>query len=249
MAKCPNCEKDIPDTVQKCPYCHSNILATSSNRKFVVHQIPLKVKKAIKNNTKKSTLKDSKIELPILKEDKIPLEFLSTIKIVSTIILLCITIALIINISIELKNNKATVSETNTSIVKTTNSELGTWKTENNSLFVFDDDNVFYWYDSYLNSEDNYYAGIYTYSQGEQALTDMGYTTEEFYQTFGEEIELDEVYSILLQPSTVIKDKEDTSSKDLSENETWWFILIKTSDKEAIGYNKTLDIRYNLINY
>lgn len=246
MTKCPNCQKDIPENTEKCLYCHSNILETSSNRKFIVHQIPLKVKKAIRNNSKK---KEKKIELPILKEDKIPLEFLSTIKIVSTIILLCITIALIINIAIELKNNKATINNSDTSIVEVTSSKLGTWVTENNSLFVFEDDGVFYWYSSYLNNQDNYYAGIYSSIEGEEALTDMGYTKDEFSKTFGEDIDLEKVYSITMQPTTVIKNGQDTTSKDLKENETWWFILIKINDKEAIGYNKTLDIRYNLINY
>ena len=74
----------------------------------------------------------------------------------------------------------------------------------------------------------------------------MGYTEEEFKKTFGENLDINNAYSLNLLPSLVYKGYQDTTTRDLKDNETWWFILIKKDANTAIAYNKTLDQRYNL---
>ena len=48
-------------------------------------------------------------------------------------------------------------------------------------------------------------------------------------------------------PTTVIKANTNVTLHELKENETWWFILMVKNDGTAIAYNKTLDLRYNLV--
>ena len=75
----------------------------------------------------------------------------------------------------------------------------------------------------------------------------MGYTEKEFTIEFGENINLDNIYSINLKPTTVIMSGIDISTVELNKNESWWFILIIKDDGNAYAYNKTLDLKYNLI--
>lgn len=214
-----------------------------------IDQIPLKVKKvtAPKKVDKPKKKKNNKIELPVLKEDKLSIQFLSTIKVFSVVVLLIISIILIVNIVVEIDKNKEStiIPETEKNQVEN-NSILGNWITENNSLFSFFDNGEFYWYDSVDDLTNNYYSGTYTYKKGLEALGEMGYTEEEVKVTFGDEINIDNIYSIVMQPTTLIKAKKDLSENEIKERETWWFLIIKKSDTEALGYNKTLDIRYNL---
>ena len=74
----------------------------------------------------------------------------------------------------------------------------------------------------------------------------MGYTEEDLALSFDEDVKIENVYSIIIKPTTVIKGRKDVTNKELTENETWWFLIIKKDDGTALGYNKTLDIRYNL---
>ena len=69
----------------------------------------------------------------------------------------------------------------------------------------------------------------------------MSYTDEDFANNFGEDINMDNVYSISINLSKKVEDKQDT--KDTTQ---WWFLLIIKDDQTAIGYNKTLDARYEL---
>lgn len=167
----------------------------------------------------------------------------STIKIIAVFALFIINFILIINlVSIPEEPNISY----STKKKEVTSNVLGSWTTPNESLFVFNDDYSFYWYESYKDQNNNYYAGTYNYKQGSDALTEMGYTTEEFTKTFGEDIKIDNVYSLNIFPTISYKGNKDTSTKDLKENESWWFIIIKKDNNTAIAYNKTLDIRYEL---
>ena len=74
----------------------------------------------------------------------------------------------------------------------------------------------------------------------------MGYTEEDLKVSFEDNIKVENVYSIIMTPKTVIKARKDVSASELRERETWWFLIIKKDDGTAYGYNKTLDIRYNL---
>ena len=204
------------------------------NKKTAMSKIPLKVKKPVNNSKKKK----QKIELPVLKEDKTSLQILSTVKIISVLVL--------INIVYEIDKNKTAEIEEKEIIKEDKNNILGSWITENNSLFIFEKDNVFYWYDSYDDKTNNYYTGTFTYKTGLEALEEMGYTEQDLTISFDEDVKLENVYSIVMKPTTVIKARKDVTNKELTENETWWFLIIKKDDGTAQGYNKTLDIRYNL---
>ncbi len=209
------------------------------DNKKVIDRIPLKVKKPVSH-------KKQKIELPVLKEDKTSLQILSTVKVICVLVLLAVSMNLIINIVLEIDKNKAVeVVEDNKSKEDTSNI-LGSWLTDNNSLFVFEKDNNFYWYDYYEEKNNNYYNGTFTYKTGLDALEEMGYTEEDLALSFDEDVKIENVYSIIIKPTTVIKGRKDVTNKELTENETWWFLIIKKEDGTALGYNKTLDIRYNL---
>ena len=216
-----------------------------------VDRIPLKVKK-VANNTnkevkKKKKKKQTKIELPVLKEDKTSLQIFSTVKVITVLILLAITFVLIANIVLEIDKDKSVVLEKDDiKIEDKIGDVLGSWLTGNKSLFVFDKNSNFYWYDSYEDKTNNYYAGTFTYKTGLEALDEMGYTEEDLKVSFADEVKVENVYSIIMQPKTVIKARKDVSASEIKERETWWFLIIKKDDGTAYGYNKTLDIRYNL---
>ncbi len=212
------------------------------NKKTTMSKIPLKVKKPVNNSKKKK----QKIELPVLKEDKTSLQILSTVKIISVLILLAVSLNLIINIVYEIDKSKTAEVEEKEVIKEDKTNILGSWITENNSLFVFEKNDVFYWYDSFDDKTNNYYTGTFTYKTGLEALEEMGYTEEDLTISFDEDVKLENVYSIVMKPTTVIKARKDVTNKELTENETWWFLIIKKDDGTAQGYNKTLDIRYNL---
>lgn len=131
--------------------------------------------------------------------------------------------------------------------IKLTNNITGSWKSSNNGLFVFNKDNSFYWYNSFNNLQDNYYKGTYNYKTGQEALDEMGFTEEELKKEYDGKIKPENVYSINLKPTSVQKNKIDITSVELNENETWWYILLINDDNTANGYNKALDLKYNLI--
>mgnify|MGYP007056158269 CR=1 FL=1 len=211
--------------------------------KLNIDSIPLKVKKTVDHQKKKK----KSIKLPLLKEDKTSFQILSTVKVITMLVLLIISFVLIINIVSELDKNKSEeIIREEVLPSKQNASIIGTWLTENGSLFVFDDDNHFYWYENYEEQSNNYYAGTYTYKTSTDALEEMGYTEEDLKVSFEDNIELENVFSIVMTPTTVIKGRKDVSAKEIKKNETWWFLIIKKEDNTALAYNKTLDIRYNL---
>lgn len=163
---------------------------------------------------------------------------------IAVLIFLVITILIITSIAtkISFKDNKKPQEE-----IKLTTHINGSWQSSHNGLFVFNKDNSFYWYNSFDNLKDNYYRGTYNYKTGNDALNEMGYTEEEFKKEFGSDVKLENIYSINLKPNYVFMSGIDITSVELNENETWWYLLIIKEDNTAYGYNKTLDLKYNLI--
>ncbi len=100
----------------------------------------------------------------------------------------------------------------------------------------------FTYYDKY---NSNYYEGTYKVKKGNDALEEMGYTEEDLKTQFGEGINKENVLSIELYPTKRIVDKVD-KSKVIKENTEWWLLLIIKDEQNALGYNKTLDERYEL---
>ena len=166
-----------------------------------------------------------------------------TISIISVIVFSLIISTITISIIHNLHPQEQPIKEEK----KLSNSLIGSWQSSNNGLFIFSEDNTFLWYNSYQNLNDNYYKGKYNYKTGTDALTEMGFTTDEFKKEYGQDIKLENIYSINLMPTIVLKNKIDTTNKELNENETWWYLLIIRNDNTANGYNKTLDLKYNLI--
>lgn len=131
--------------------------------------------------------------------------------------------------------------------IKLTTKITGTWQSSTNGLFIFNEDKTFTWYNSHDNLNDNFYKGTYNYKTGKEALTEMGFTEEEFQKEYEENIKLENIYSINLKPTLVQKNKIDVTAVELDESTSWWYILLIREDKTANGYNKTLDIKYDLI--
>ena len=118
--------------------------------------------------------------------------------------------------------------------------ELGDTWIYNNQKYTFNDNTFIYYKNIY-----EYYEGNLEYLKGDQALEEMGYTEEDVLENFGEGINKENIYSMKLHPTKrVIRDVD--KSKTIKEGTTWWFILIIKEDDIAIGYNKTLDEKYDL---
>lgn len=269
VRKCPNCQTLISprkkETFLELPKLKVNDKEVEvklddnklnrERKEIKIKQIPLKVKKVssfkvkkdsknefvTKNNKQKRSLKFEK--------EKINFGFESTLKIVLVSILLIINLVLIVNIVVEVDGSKpvtlASISEESVKQIATDVSLVGSWISQNEGLFMFQDDYKFYWYDSYQVQDDNYYGGSYTFKSGSDALAEMGYSEEEFMKEFGDNVNLNNVYSIQLLPELSYKNRKDNTLVDLNENEAWWMLFIIDSDTSAIGYNKTLDLRYS----
>ena len=237
MAVCPKCGKKILKSATKCPYCHKLIAHQHFNGDIKLKPIPLKVKpvKEVKD-LKKGSFKT-----------KSNLSYSNTLTIFLIVALVLINALLLLNLINQFSVEKPSTN-TDDSKVIIPDSRLGNWLAEDNNLFIFADDNNFFWYDSSLNLKDNYYTGTYNYKNGLAALEEMGYTEEEFYQTFGNDLKLENVYSLNLFPTSLHKNSLDLSSS-LATKETWWFLLIIKNEKTALGYNKTLDLRYTFTRY
>ena len=69
---------------------------------------------------------------------------------------------------------------------------------------------------------------------------------KEFRKIFGDDILLEDVYSIEITPNKAIIDGKDVTSTSIKPNTKWWYILIIRPDGSAMSYNKTLDSRYDL---
>lgn len=120
------------------------------------------------------------------------------------------------------------------------------WLTDNNSLIIFGSDLKFAWYDDKEELENNYYLGTYKYKTNTEAITEMGYSIEEFKLNFPKINNLDNVYSITINPTYLYRNHLNVTNTQLQKNETWWFILMIDDDNNVLAYNKTLDQRYTL---
>lgn len=181
----------------------------------------------------------------VKKTKKTAMQMLKSItSIISVLVFVLILTTLSLSIVDNLKPNQ---KEKPQAEIKLTTNIVGSWQSATNGLFVFNEDNTFEWYNSHNNLEDNYYKGNYNYKTGIEAIKEMGFTEEEFKKEYGEEIKLENVYSINLIPTLVQKNKIDVTTVEIDENDSWWYILIIKEDYTANGYNKNLDIKYNLI--
>lgn len=207
---------------------------------------PIETKPIVENKKKEKTKKEKKPK----KEKTSKFSFLGFLKAIVVIILVCINIYLLTNIIINYKDNPDKKEENKITAPKeenhTTTELLGKWQSSNNGLFVFEDNLSFYWYEYFDDLENNYYSGTYSYKKGQEALIEMGYTEAEFTKTFGTEIQIDNVYSLNLVPKYAYKAKMDVTASELTKDESWWYLLMIKDDGTALGYNKTLDLRYNL---
>jgi len=187
----------------------------------------------VKNNTSKKSIEDNKKQ-----------KIYTTIEIVIVLSLLIINIILIIDI-VRKSNNKI-ILENEVKIEYNDISNIGEWITNNNELFVFKDDNTFYWYNDSNNAKDNFYRGTLTYVKGLEALEEMGYTEEDFNDYLGDDVIVNNVYSIHLTPLYNFRDSKNVTEDTIKDTDVWWFILVIKNDGTAQGYNETLDIQYIL---
>ena len=260
MRRCPNCNLSIPKKVKKCKFCGAII---NKEVKDQIESLPDIIKKPNKitkteslENTKEIKinpipLKVKPITAPrdIEKETtqkKKQFKFLSSLKIILVILLLLVNTILITKV-ISGKEEEKKPKEKIKEVEHTTSNVLGNWRSSNNGLFAFEDNNNFFWYEYYDDLKNNYYKGTYNYKKGLEALQEMGYSEQEFTNTFGNDIKIDNVYSLNLLPTYSFKAGNNMTEEDLTENESWWFILMIKNDGTAIAYNKTLDLRYNLV--
>ncbi len=181
---------------------------------------------------------DSAIPLKV-KEEKTPNKVLFIFKIILVVILLIVNIFLVIDLL-----NKKQIDD-NTGEINIINEKPEakdiknkTW-VYNHKKYVFNEDKTFIYYDT----EKNYYSGTYESLNGKKALEEMGYTDEDIKNQFGDNINSDNVYSIQLTPTKRVINNVD-KSKVIKKNTKWWLLLIVKDDNNAIGYNKTLDERY-----
>lgn len=273
--KCPKCNLKISKSAKKCPFCETKIAnlkeridelpkiitnprkvtkeeALEKTKKIKIKPIPLEVKK-IKKVKEKDEYSPT-IEIPKLKivaeaekKQEKKFVFFSNIKVIAVIVILILNLAFITKAVLDSEKNNPNKQELNVpNLTISPSNEIGIYRSSTNGLFIFQDNKTFYWFDSYLNQKDNYYAGTYNYKKGKDALAEMGYSEEEFYLVFGSNTKIDNLYSMNLIPSFVQKAGENVTSRELKENESWWYILVIKEDGNAIAYNKTLDLRYNL---
>lgn len=199
-------------------------------KKVTIKEIPLKIKND--NSSNKKTIKDYNNE--------------SVFLIILSVVLLFVTIFLIGTIlrNDSLKDEAIKITEQPT--IDKSNNLFNKWRTQNDSLFIFGSDNKFSWYDNYQVLDNNFYQGTYTYKSKEEAVSEMGYTIDDFKKSFPNISNLENVYSLQLKPTYVYKSNLNVTKGHLKENETWWFIIIIDDDGNTSAYNKTLDARYNL---
>lgn len=182
----------------------------------------------------------------VKKTERTTIQIIKSItSIISVLVFILIISTLALKILGDLKPHQTQIKEQDQ--IQLTTNIIGSWQSATNGLFVFNEDNTFEWYNSHNNLEDNYYKGNYNYKTGIEAIKEMGFTEEEFKKEYGEAIKLENVYSINLIPTLVQKNKIDVTTVEIDENKSWWYILIIKDDYTANGFNKTLDIKYNLI--
>lgn len=257
MRRCSKCNRIISNNSKKCSKCGTSL--SKEDKKSLEEQDIIKtpnkitstesLENTIELKLKPIPLKVKPIKSPNSKKNKksiFEMKLLSTIKIVLVLLLFLINTVLIYKVISNKEENQPIVDKPTTAKHNITNS-IGRWRSSNNGLFSFEDDNKFFWYEYYDDLKNNYYSGTYNFKKGPDALEEMGYTEEEFNVTFGQDIKIENVYSMNLLPTYSFKAGVNMTEEDLSDNEAWWYILMIRNDGTAIAYNKTLDLRYNLV--
>lgn len=207
--------------------------------KLIVKKPTTARKENIDNNSKKNEIELNKI----IREQQI-IELFSSLKVLLLIILLICIITLLINIT---KEQKKTIEEkSNINTLENNQGLYSIWQTSNGYTFTFENNNIFHIYESGLYVHNNYYEGSFDYNEGSEAISEMGYTDEEFKNDYNLESYLN-LYSIHMVPTKYMKNNNNIISRKIEKGEKWWFILIIIDNNKAIAYNKTLDIRYQLI--
>lgn len=163
-----------------------------------------------------------------------------------SVILLFVTITLIIIVLYKAPTDGLNTKITLNPIVDKSDTLFNKWRSNNDSLFVFGSDLKFSWYENYKDLDNNYYLGTYTYKTNKAAIKEMGYTEEEFKKTFPDVSDYNKVYSLQIKPNYLYKNNLNVTKTQISENETWWFIIVISDDGIVNAYNKTLDTRYQL---
>ena len=170
----------------------------------------------------------------------------SVFLILLSVILLFVTITLIIIVLYKSPDDGLTTKITLNPLVDKSDTLFNKWRSNNDSLFIFGSDLKFSWYENYKDLDNNYYLGTYTYKTNKDAIKEMGYTEEEFKQSFPHVSDYNKVYSLQIKPNYLYKNNLNVTKTQVSKNETWWFIIIISDDGTVNAYNKTLDTRYQL---
>jgi len=259
MKICPICKKRYDSTYSLCSECHT-LLETieevelpktkeelreelsNDNKRFNeektiqivnLNEIPLTIdeKTIIEKQIKKEIKETKKTKRSI---------FFTTIEVTCIFFLLILSIY-IIKATITSPRTSKTINKLSSTITKE-ETIIGNWITNKDNIFMFNNDNTFYWYNNYKILNNDFYNGTYTYKQGINALEEMGYTEEEYNQELKDEnIDLDNIYSIKLNITN-----EYINNINKTKNNTWWIIMVLKDNEKASIYNKTLDTRYNL---
>ena len=272
MYYCPKCGCEINSKVKECPTCNTIIIRDNVE---VLDDLPItkdekylkEVVSEKKNTKKKKILIDNALKpIPLTikpitkpkKEKKVKnvkkksgkknnsFRVLSSVLLLAMLVMLVASIYNIGNIIYELEHENETNTQTIVDKVLTSDNIIGKWQTSDKGLFTFDEEHKFFLYNNSSDLSNNFYQGTYTLKEGVEAITEMGYTIEEFEKTFPEEIEVDDIYSVMLTPELAILNNKDVSKKNIKNNETWWFLFILNDQDNAQAYNKKLDIRYKL---
>lgn len=144
---------------------------------------------------------------------------------------------LVMNIYNKQKNENNSNQETQNDEFKNIR---GNWVTQNNTSFVFNEDNVFYWYKDSDDLNDNYYKGNMEILRGNEALEDLGISYDRVLDVFIRsegEIELDDIYSVKLYPTYLISGGVDKTETNIPEGSYFKLLFINMSDTESQAYN------------
>ena len=216
-----------------------------TSSKVKLKPIKLVVKKPSKPDETKEQIKpDNNKKNHKKKNEQYMIELFSSIKIVVIVILILAISVLSINIYREV-NDEPIISALPT-LTKSKDGLFSNWQTINGYTFTFNEDYEFFIYESGPEVKNNYFEGTYTYVENEKAVLEMGYESIEDFKNNTVIDNIEAIYSIQMIPKKYIKNNSNIINRKIEDNEKWWFILILTSNNEAIAYNKTLDLRYKL---
>lgn len=256
MKRCPICKKRYDNTYNLCSNCHT-LLETCEEIELpkTKEELSLELKKDNQRFNEEKTIQIVNLkEIPLTIDEKNIIEkelhketkkrkknILLTIIETTSIFFLLILSIYIIKVTITQPRTTKTLTKLTTTLTKE-ETLIGNWLTTKDNIFIFNKDATFYYYNNYKVLNNNFYTGRYTYFQGLDALEEMGYTEEDYNNTFKQEnIKIENIYSIKLNITN-----EYINNIDKDKKTTWWIIMIIKDNKTATIYNKTLDIRYNL---